>query len=174
MRAVVDIIADVVAKMNTSLAASPVDNYTAVNYYYGHLAEIRQTFIQGTTNQSIKRDMFPAVILLQDFPEKTNRKEHRREVTVKILILTDTEQKFIASERYANTFTPILYPLEDLFFTKLESSNEVSGYDTDYTRTDRLKWGTLKGEEGTATWYFADFIDAIEIENLNIKIINTC
>jgi len=155
-------------------AAAPTAISVVLNYHYGHLQEIRNTFVQWTTKASVKREQFPAIVLVQDFAEDVDPKELTREATLKLFILTDTQQHYVASERYTYSFVPILYPLEELFFRMLERSNEVSNYEATYTRFDRLKWGTLKADEGTATNIFNDFIDAIEIENLKLKIINTC
>ena len=144
-----------------------------LNYHYGHLLEIKNIFQQATAKASLKLEQFPAIILVQDFPEATDRKQHTREATLRIIILTDSKQSYIASERYTNIFKAKLYPLEDLFLTQLDRSNEISGYDQGFTRWDRLFWGRAAGE-GTASNIFNDYIDAIELENLKIKILNTC
>jgi hypothetical protein len=144
-----------------------------LNFHHGHLLEIKNIFQQATQKATLKLEQFPAIVCVQDFPEKTDRKKHERIATVRILILTDSKQQYTASERYTNTFEPKLYPLEDLFLKKLESSKEIGGYEQDFTRYDRLFWGRATGE-GTASNIFNDFIDAIELENLNLKILNTC
>jgi hypothetical protein len=157
-------------------ASRPVPPSTiaiVLNYHHGHLLEIKNIFQLATQKATLKLEQFPAIVLVQDFPEKTNRKQHERIATVRILILTDSKQAYTAAERYTNTFEPKLYPLEDLFLKKLESSKEIGGYEQDYVRYDRLFWGRATGE-GTASNIFNDFIDAIELENLNLKILNTC
>jgi hypothetical protein len=159
--------------VDTSSKVAPTAISVVLNYHYGHLLEIKNIFQQATAKASLKLEQFPAIVLVQDFPEVTDRKKHLREATLRVIILTDSKQSYIASDRYTYIFEPKLYPLEDLFFKCLERSNEISGYDQGFTRWDRLFWGRTQGE-GTASNIFNDYIDAIELENLKIKILNTC
>lgn len=142
-----------------------------LNYHHGHLIEIRNTFKLATQKGTVKKSMFPAIILVQDFPEAVKERNVQREATLRLFILTDSQQKYTADERYINTFIPILYPLEDRFFEALENAPYIHSIG-DYTRHDRLFWGRTENAEGTATNIFNDFIDAIEIENLKITTAN--
>lgn len=159
--------------LDSSTALAPTGVSVVLNYHHGHLLEIKNIFQQATAKASLKLEQFPAIVLVQDFQEVTDRKQHLREATLRVLIITDSKQSYVAADRYTYVFEPKLYPLEDLFFKCLERSTEVSGYDQGFTRWDRLFWGRTAGE-GTASNIFADYIDAIELENLKIKILNTC
>ena len=142
-----------------------------INYHHGHPLEIVNLFKQATHLESVKFEQFPAVCLLQDFPEKFEGVN--RDVELNIIIVTDTERSYQAAERYRATFKPILYPLCDMFLNALIESDYIHGQQFDYTRYDRLYWGK-NGLYGNAGNIFNDFIDAIELDNLRLKILKSC
>jgi len=150
---------------NTLSTLQPV-----LNYHYGHLQEIRNTF-KIATQSTLKKEQFPAIILVQDFQETVLDRDYQREANLRLFILTDSKQSFTASDRYTYTFKPILYEIETRLFSALEDNKYIHGFEG-YTRYDRLYWGRTGNEDGTATNIFNDFIDAIEIENLKITIAN--
>ena len=119
--------------------------------------------------------MFPAVCLFHDFPEVMG---YERSLTLQLVIITDTSKHYTTAERYTNTFDPILTPLYELFLKQLAKSDYVDS-DSDsvlyfeHTRWDRPYWGK-DGIYGAVADIFNDFIDAIEIENLKLKILKTC
>ena len=143
-----------------------------INYHYGHPLEIVNLFKQATHSESVKYEQFPAICLMQDFPEKFTD-ANDREVELNVVILTDTKREYEASQRYTYTFKPVLYPLYDLFLTALTESSYISGQYFDHTRYDRLYWGK-SGLYGNTGNIFNDFIDAIELENLKVKILKSC
>jgi hypothetical protein len=121
----------------------------------------------------VKREQFPALILVQEFEEGVDVKAGTREANLRVLILTDSKKEYVAAERYTYTIKPILYPLEELFLKCLGRSVEVGGYGVDYTRIDHVRWGAEAGD-GTASNVFNDFIDAVELLNLKVKILKIC
>lgn len=159
--------------LDVSQKVAPTALSIVLNYHHGHLLEIQNKFIEWANNSGVKQEQFPAIICVQDFPEKMDTKKHQRDASLRIIICTDSKQAYDAPARYTYTFEPILYPLFDLFLYKLQGSNEVISYEQGFEKYDRLMWGRVQGE-GTASNIFADWIDAIEILNLNCKIINTC
>ena len=145
-----------------------------INYHFGHGAEIVNTFSEITKNASYKKEQFPAICLIQDFPEAVKKSDgYECEASLNIVILTDSKQKYKAADRYANTFKPILYPLYDLFIDRLRNSTEIAPDYPEHTKTDRLFWGK-SGLYGNSGNIFNDYIDAIELENLKVKIFKTC
>lgn len=143
-----------------------------INFHHGHPLEIVNLLKQATHLESVKFEQFPAVCLFQDFPEKFVD-AGEREAELNLVIVIDTVRTYEASQRYTYTFKPILYPLYDLFMSALAESGSISGTYFDHTKTDRLYWGK-SGLYGNTGNLFNDFIDAIEIEKLRLKILKTC
>lgn len=163
---------EIIITLDNHRAVPPTAIEVVLNYHHGHLLEIKNYFRAATQKSTLKKELFPAIVLVQDIQETI--KDQEREAVLRIIILTDSKQQYTAAERYTYTFEPILYPLEELFFTEMGKRNDVSEFDLDYTRYDRLFWGRTGSEENTATNIFNDFIDAVEITDLKIKIIETC
>lgn len=163
--------------MYEHLIANPTAKYTVaavLTYHHGHPLEIVNTFKQAT-HSTAKGELFPAVCLLHDFPEKIT---FDREATVTVIILTDTDPAFTAADRYTYSYDTILTPLYELFIKKLAASTSIaSTLDApnlfEHTKYDRLYWGK-SGLYGNTANIFNDFIDAIEIENLKFKTLKTC
>lgn len=160
----------------TSLPASVTSITRAtlvINYHYGHPIEIINLFKQASHAESYKYDQFPAICLMQDFPEKFTDSGFEREVELNVVIVTDTKREYEASERYSLIFTPLLYKIYDKFIDELAASTYIAGSSFEHTKYDRLYWGKtgLYGNQGNI---FNDFIDAIELENLKLRILKTC
>jgi hypothetical protein len=162
-----------VITLASSQKVAPSAISVVLNYHHGHLLEVKNTFKEYTTIAAVKREQFPAVVLVQDFPEEINNLTGEREATCTIFLVTDSQQKYTAADRYTNTFKPILYPLYDLFFDELRYNDNVADADMKHTKIDRVFWGRESGE-GSLSNIFHDFIDAIEISNLKVKILKTC
>jgi hypothetical protein len=84
-----------------------------------------------------------------------------------LIIATRSEPNYTADQRMINTFVPILYPLYSQFLKSLANSGYFFDYPANkiqHTKTDRLFWGKNKNAA------FGDYVDAIHIQNLQLKI----
>ena len=157
MTPIVELIRDIVEEME-------------VNFYHGHPLEIINLLQAGTRDEQEKGSLYPAICLFQDFPETHQADTLSREATLNIVLITDTDPTFEAPQRYENTFKPILIPLYEEFRKQLERSFQIKG---DYKYTEHLYWGK-SGLYGNVNNIFNDFVDAIELENLTIKVELNC
>lgn len=161
-RPIVDIIRDVVTCM-----ASELPCY----YEHGHRMEIINILSQKSANVNLKFEKYPLIALFQDFKEEVTLSG--RDVSLNIAIITDTRPEWMASERQVETFDKVLYPLWDLFFKYLQRSVHVDQNGFTYDKYDRMYWGK-QAADGTESNIFNDTIDAIEIENLKLHIVEKC
>lgn len=170
MKPVPEIIGEVMQKLRAEY--DPV-NGLAPYYMHGHPLEIVNILSQKTSHETLKFQKYPLIALFQDFDEPIEG--DGRDVSLNIVICTETKPGFEASERYNETFKPILNPLFDLFIKHLRRSYYLNILPDaiSYTKTDRVYWGRqgLYGSEGNI---FDDHIDAIEISNLNLSLITGC
>lgn len=143
-----------------------------INYHYGHPLEITNMIRQKVQNENYNREVFPMVCLFQDFKE-TFKEAHEWEAELNVVIVTDTRPEYEASQRYTYSFTPMLYPLYELFLQELAASKYIQNTHFDHVKYDRLYWGK-SGIYGNVANIFNDFIDAIELENLRVKILKSC
>lgn len=139
---------------------------------HGHPLEIVNTIQQYTQHDSLKFEAFPRVCLFHDFKELVT---FETQVSLNLVIVTDTAREYSATERYTYSFDPILTPLYDMFISILADNGNVGTTEGNYfkhTKIDRLFWGK-SGLYGNTAVMFNDYLDAIEIENLEL-IITKC
>jgi hypothetical protein len=133
--------------------------------------EIINILSQKSANVNLKFEKYPLIALFQDFKEEVTLSG--RDVSLNLAIITDTRPEWMASERQIETFDKVLYPLWDLFFKYLKRSPYIDQLEFVYDKTDRMYWGK-QAADGTESNLFNDTIDAIEIENLKLHIVEKC
>lgn len=167
---IVDIMSAVVDLVR---AAYDVDNLEPF-FMYGHPTEIRNTLLEKEKNSTLKFQKYPLIALYQDFEER--RGENMvidATVSLNMLIATTTKPEYKSADRYIATFKTVLYPIYNILMEKLVSSGYFRNLScglVSHTKIDRVYWGKkgLYGNEGNQ---FTDFIDAIEIQNLDLEIL---
>lgn len=158
---IVDVIRDAVEKVQARW-----DNEGQPFFFHGHLQEVVNTFIEYDNSSRWSEKKFPCIILVHDFTESITG--DFVDVKLNLIITTHSKQEYKASDRYEHTFTPVLYPLMELLFDELKFSNYIDKMEVTYDKTDRLFWGTNNENTGT------DYLDAIDLENINLRILKSC
>jgi len=171
MMIIKDIIKDVVSKVSTDLL-SQLQTYdstiTGVHFMNGHPLEIINRLVKREQN-GMQYDKYPLVCLFHDFPEKSFA-DGTIEATLHLAICRATDPNLIADERYEKNFKPVLYLIYEKFIDRLIHHKSFLGYAPKQTiKYDRLFWGSDKLVKGQAN-VFNDYLDAIEITNLTIKL----
>jgi len=158
---IVDIIGDVVTAVQTAYG-SPV------YYYHGHPLEVVNILLEKDASDTWKLKKYPAIFLYEDIKEQ--HKPYEIKATLHILILTETKPEYKSDERVTNVFKPILHPLFELFIASLKSNTSILNSGLEYDKTDRKFWGSQQTGANVAN----DFVDAIEIENLELEFAESC
>ena len=158
---IVDIIGDVVTAVQTAYGYD-------VYYYHSHPIELVNTLIEKDNSDNWKLKKYPAIFLYEDI------KEHHTEFEVTaplhILILTETKPEYKSNERDTNIFTPILNPLFELLIAKIKASTYILSMSVEFDKTNRKYWGSSATGANVAN----DYVDAIEIENMELSFKKTC
>jgi len=147
------------------------DNVGSVNsYIYGSLQEVVVKLSQMSKTQATAAKKYPLIALVTDIRETdSTRPDIDKEPTIESLIIcTYTKQSYMADERADNTFVT-LEAIYESFMTELKKHKLVNCYDyIPHVKVRRYSWGksALFTEAGIST----DFIDAIEIQNLQLSI----
>ncbi len=170
MRPIVSIISDVVSRVRAKWDLAENEKPF---FMHGHPQEIVNILSEKTKHGTLKFKKFPAIFLFQDFDEQETGEGIT--ASLNLIIVDETRPDFEASERYDNTFIPVLYPLFEMFLNEYSRMPGIhlSPANIEYTKTDRLYWGR-SGLYGNEANIANDFIDAIEINNLSFRTSNTC
>jgi hypothetical protein len=146
-----------------------IDYPKPIGYLHGHRLEIANMLIEQDKH---KADKYPLIALRQDFEETIVGKMHQYSLNLAILEYTD--RNYTAEQRYVNVFKPILYPIYSAFFIALRKKGFYwSGWLNmpPHTKIDRPFWGVSQTNRNIEQ-IFTDPLDAIEIINLKINILN--
>lgn len=166
------IIGEVVDIIKTKLIDS------TVNYQYGTTTEVVNTLKKMAESKDYKNLRYPLVwLVIPDSLEETvdNRLATKRSVEdVTIIICNQTKKDYSTMERYENNIIPILRPIYDLLIYYIENSGKFASTNKFYHKyTENLQWGR-EGLYGNTGNVFNDYIDAITIDGLNLRIIENC
>lgn len=165
---IVDVVGRIVDKVR--LEYDPTNNEQPY-FMHGHPLEIINTLKEYTSIPSLNSKKFPLIALFEDINDKGAEGLFSNQALLNIVFITDTDKNYKADDRYEKTFNEILTPIFDLFVKHYKSSREVFTVKRSLKpdRINHLFWGR-KGLYGNDANFFADAIDAIEIENLDFKV----
>lgn len=168
------IIGDIVSQVRLNFSEEQVIPF----YEYGTALEVVNTLSLKTESSEHYDKKYPLIwFLIKDSIRQEvgfKRANHRMVSGVTIIFCTETSADYVASERFENTFIPVLRPLYDSFVHYLKKSTQVTsknGFQHNYY--ENLFWGRdgLYGHEGNI---FNDRLDAIIVDNLDLFIIEKC
>jgi hypothetical protein len=119
---------------------------------------------------------FPLICLFTDIPVTMNTPiGFNGTARLQIIIANATEQNLLAPERLEKNFKPVLRPIKKEFLRQVGLYSTFSFPELPrHTEIERYYWGRqgLYGNEGNI---LNDYVDCIEIENLEVRIKNdTC
>lgn len=169
----IDVFEDIVADVRADTDKPGTLDTDEPFYMHGHPLEIINTLAQKDKHKTHKYNKYPIIALFQDFTETMGETQTVQSTTeLNIVIATQTQSDWKASERYTNTFKTVLYPLYNLLLKHIDSSGwfAISPGLIPHDKIDRLFWGRsgLYGNEGNI---FSDHLDAIEIQNLSLSML---
>ena len=140
------------------------------------LAQIQanETAALGTTGIRVAK--YPMIYVVQDFVEHRGKLAGvYADINLQVIVCHQTDGDYKITDRYTNVFKPVLYPIYYSFMKQLALSNMTFPSSPDlisHDKYDRSFWGTSKvvGSGGTDRSVLNDFVDAIDIQNLQLKI----
>ena len=174
---IVDIFAAIAALVNTDVIAqlqAYQPSIQAINYQYGHKMELLETLIQMDKNPNTQGAFkYPLIWLVTDFVESRGLQPGVYARTkLRIYIIHSSSNTYKATERKAKVFAPVLYPIYYSLISKLAKSPYILQASADmipHDKWDRYYAGRAKIGGNDANM-LNDYVDAIEIENLDLRI----
>lgn len=146
---------------------------TPLYYMFGHPLEIvgrLQEITQSTTDKDKK---YPLIALFADIPiDKTGPVGFYGRAKLTIIIATLADPNMTAEQRIEATFKPILQPIKEQLVDQLFKHKQFSFADElKYWEIEHYYWGR-QGLYGNTANIFNDYIDAIELRDIDILIKN--
>jgi hypothetical protein len=144
-------------------------------YEHGHILEIANT-LKKKKDGIYAFKKYPLIILFEDhtYSKSTTDTAIFGTVPARIAIANHTNPTLNSSERYESNFRPILFPLYDKFMDALVSIDYFKTIPdkpyVDHDMSPRPYWGSnLPGDNSNV---LDDWIDAIDLENVQLQILN--
>jgi hypothetical protein len=154
--------------------AAKVGFTTPVYFDYGHYREITNR-LKGKDKQiTNKGKKYPLIWLVMDFEEDySGELGLYNTVSVQIIIACATKKESTTPLRIAENFNPLLIPVYNIFLNAIRASTTIQSIgikEPEHTRVLRPYWdGSDASGSGNL---FDDFIDAIQLKNLKLKVKN--
>lgn len=173
---VAQMMSNIVGELRTNLLSTlqAFDaNIKTIRYEHGHPTEIIETLRQAELSKTEKYQKYPIVMLFQDFDDdKGNSGGYAGNVSLHIVIANSTLPTYKAAERYTNNLNPVLIPIYEELIRLIGKSKYFVTYGKrtiKHRKTERLFWGR-NGLYGNQSNVFNDYLDVIEITNLNLTL----
>jgi hypothetical protein len=145
-----------------------------VRFDYGHPSELVGRLAEMSMSKTARYKKYPIIGLFLDFPEQKGVAINvKSRAKLNMFIAHGTKQDWSSFQRNQNNFVPYLTPILESFIKHLTKSKWILKPDGNlftYTEVKRFYWGSQgfefykNGEKNV----FGDYIDAIEIQGLEI------
>jgi len=162
---IVDIMQEVVASVDV-ITFPLIGKH--IDFIPGRSSQIIKKLIELGTSSKLetKAKKYPLFALFMDFPENNTQTFYHCTVKFpKISIANFTDHNWPVLTKYANNFKPILYPIYTNFLTQLSRHKNIVGVDFPHIKWDRPG---VQPADPSKPSNFNDYVDAIEINNLDI------
>jgi len=140
------IFADVIDEaVKACYAECDEQNLTRPKYLYGQYRSIAKELVDQSGDPNIRGNKYPLILLGLDSQYKeVEIDETQYKVNCNIWILDETKEDWYTSDRFAEVFKKVLYPLYKIFMKQLFASTYVSSRRIEITPETRLFpfWGT--------------------------------
>lgn len=175
---IVDIMRDLVTAVSAELTPKLqlMDSLLqAVNYQYGHPAEILETLKQRDESQSLRYRKYPLVALFTDIEETKGVKGVYSNADITLMVVHHTRPDYKADERLEKSFKPVIHPIVDALLKGIANSPYFLDGDPDLIErieTDRFylgRQGAAGGEANLAN----DYLDGTELK-MKLRVDPSC
>lgn len=163
MKPVNDIFADIVKKVSKRYGSN-------VSFLFGDWAYISNQLTLWGKSPKTSKLKFPIICLYSPFAE--DRSSAETEVSLEFIIMVNTLKGYSNEDRQKTSFEQVLRPIYNLFLDEIKKDiNIVRSYNdvVPHSYIENYRYGRVGviGEDGKP---FSDFIDAIEMKNVNLTI----
>ena len=143
-----------------------------VSYLFGDWNYISNQLTVWGKSPKTSRLKFPIICLYSPFTEERDAEDVR--VSLEFIIMVNTEKNYSNEDRESISFDKVLRPIYRLFMDEIRGDRRfVSDYRgvVPHQYTENYRYGRV-GVLGPDGKPFRDFIDAIEIKNLELTVKN--
>lgn len=165
---VVEEIGSVMEKVNQGLYLAGFQ-HLPVYYKYGHPREISKRLQELSNSPTEGHKKFPLVILFTDITIGKDVPGFYGSARLRMLVANITQPEYISEQRTELNFKPVLHPIKDELIKQIGLHSQFTYEDElTYDETDMYFYGSQINDKNI----FNDYIDAIELKNIQVNIKN--
>ena len=159
---------------NESQALGLTSNINSIRYSKSSFAELIETLEQADKTEEYRDSKYPLIHLVRDFYEDRGKSDPAwyAEVSLNIIFIHQTVNTYKITDRENKVFKPVLYPIYYTFFENLARHPQIEVVNPKlipHRKWDRAYWGNRQLQDQSKN-KLADYVDAIECQNINLKI----
>jgi hypothetical protein len=140
-----------------------------VYYKYGHPKEISSRLQELSNSPTEGHKKFPLIILFTDITIEKSVPGFYGSVSLRMLVANITEPTYISEDRTELNFKPVLHPIKEELIKQIGLHGQFTYEDElTYDETDMYFYGSQINNKNI----FNDYIDAIELKNIQVNIKN--
>ena len=177
-REIIEVLADVVKATAENCTIVVEDgkemNCPTINYTFGSALYVKERLDELSQTPKGNEMKFPLIALFVPLKENRNNPDYYTQAKVNVLIAVSTLQQYSNEERLVKSFQNKLRPIYRRFLDELEADERIeTGYRTNipHEYSENYSYGRYGAHTGTGD-AVSESIDAINLTNLEIKIIN--
>lgn len=149
------------------LAGQPA-GWPVLNYQYGYVEELNSTLKAYEKDPANFDKKFPLIWLAEPYDIARGEEGIFGTAEAEIFIFTGTDKNYKASERMANTYNPVLFPIYRELLNQVVISTVFQ-----HTTVESIKHKVRKGYYwDTEQKIFNDAIDCLKISGIGLRIHN--
>ena len=142
-------------------------NITTLHYEHGHYSEIDATLRSFDKSESFYNKKYPLIAVFEDIAETVKEGYNEAKLTIIICFSSNSEDR--SGDRYQKVINPILEPVYKELLRQIRLSGYFMEYNVRHTKIVRPYWG-VQGEYGNRANVFSDFLDAIEMRDVRLRV----
>lgn len=159
--------------VSSSIDLTTTSSYKALApyYLYGHRLDMANRLLEKDKDDVFKYQKYPLIALRLPLQQEIQQ-DSMNKASLNLAIMAFTSVNYPSEERYEKVIKPILYPIYQQFLLALRDSSYISNVgNIEHNRIDRLFWG-IEQREGNVKYIFNDPLDAIELTDLKLNILD--
>lgn len=171
---VVDVIDDIVKETSLIYGSS-------IFFFHDHIQSISEALSNRELSREYAKQKYPCIMLLQDFSEDVfYNNSFDIKANLQLLIVANSYDSWDANIRLEKVYKPVLYPIYNSFIKALQNSTTIQTIPLNsikHQKIDRLRLSNSLNEVAKSQGIkaiFNDYLDGIEIRNLNLIIKENC
>ena len=167
---VAELLRAIVATVNDNLVSETSLSIPRVTYKAETWKELCNRLKADSESSTRKATRYPMVALIRDYDYTTQDDSNYTDVSLKLIIVTQTTFDKLSEDRQAENYQPILYPIRSELMEQIALSRYFHGPYNPWPAHKCAESFNLSKDNNNGALSLPDYVDALIITDLRLKI----